>query len=99
MSRSDDRTTDDRETMANRLVDPDDYRYREDDWLETLRMEEAAWVVCERFGFSKSHFYAQVAILLRPYMRRRHGIGSDCKSILRFELEELIYRWKIEGFD
>jgi len=80
-------------------IDPDEYQYREPDWLDVIQSYEAACIVATRMGFSVSHYYRHYHIIASQYMKRRNGIESSPRSILKYQLEELIYRWKINGFE
>lgn len=77
-------------------IPPDQYRYREDDWLEPLRPMEILHRTCEAMKCSQRIYYAEYYPILKPLFKRRHSVRGSY-SMLRFELEEILYEWLVDG--
>lgn len=77
-------------------IPPEQYRYREDDWLEPLRPMEINYRVQEAMKCSDFIYYTEYYPMIKPLMKRRHSTMGR-PSLLRFQLEELLYEWLVDG--
>lgn len=77
---------------------PERYEYREEDMFFPLYAEEIRDEICTRFRIGQTIYYTRIHPLIKPLMRCRTGPESARPTLLRYQLEEMIYRWQINGF-
>jgi len=79
-------------------MSPRKYQYREDDWLDILYAMDVAALVTERLRISESTYFKEIHPIVKCCMCRRGGVSTKRLSILRYEVEDLLYRWTVKGF-